>query len=59
VIEGVVAIIEGENPKYIQDKLMNFLTEAEIKKANGEEPTKGGKAKGGKAKAKKGKDVES
>ncbi|AWW26422.1 motility protein A [Acetobacterium sp. KB-1] len=59
VIEGVVAIKEGENPKYIQDKLMNFLTEAEIKKANGEEPTKGGKAKGGKAKAKKGKDVES
>lgn len=53
VIEGVVAIKEGENPKYIQDKLMNFLTEAEIRKANGEQP-----AKGSKAKSKKGKAVE-
>lgn len=51
VIEGVVAIKEGENPKYIQDKLMNFLTEAEIKKASGEQPAKGGKAKGKKGKA--------
>ncbi|WP_296560020.1 MotA/TolQ/ExbB proton channel family protein [uncultured Acetobacterium sp.] len=51
VIEGVVAIKEGENPKYIQDKLMNFLTEAEIKKASGEQPEKGGKAKGKKGKA--------
>jgi chemotaxis protein MotA len=51
VIEGVVAIKEGENPKYIQDKLMNFLTEAEIRKANGEQPAKGGKAKGKKGKA--------
>ena len=51
VIEGVVAIKEGENPKYIQDKLMNFLTEAEIRKASGEQPAKGGKAKGKKGKA--------
>lgn len=51
IIEGVVAIKEGENPKYIQDKLMNFLTEAEIKKASGEQPAKGGKAKGKKGKA--------
>lgn len=51
VIEGVVAIKEGENPKYIQDKLMNFLTEAEIEKASGEQPEKGGKAKGKKGKA--------
>lgn len=51
VIEGVVAIKEGENPKYIRDKLMNFLTEDEIRKANGEEPAKGGKPKGKKGKA--------
>lgn len=51
IIEGVVAIKEGENPKYIQDKLMNFLTEEEIRKANGETPSKGGKAKGKKGKA--------
>lgn len=54
IIEGVVAIKEGENPKYIRDKLMNFLTEDEIRKANGEAPSKGGKSK-----AKKGKAVES
>ncbi len=52
IIEGVVAIKEGENPKYIRDKLMNFLTEEEIRKANGDEPAKG------KAKGKKGKAVE-
>lgn len=52
IIEGVVAIKEGENPKYIRDKLMNFLTEEELKKANGD-------AGGGKSKGKKGKAVES
>lgn len=51
IIEGVVAIKEGENPKYIRDKLMNFLTEDEIRKANGESPSKGGKSKGKKGKA--------
>lgn len=51
IIEGVVAIKEGENPKYIRDKLMNFLTEDEIRKANGEAPSKGGKSKGKKEKA--------
>ncbi|PKM52924.1 MAG: motility protein A [Firmicutes bacterium HGW-Firmicutes-5] len=51
IIEGVVAIKEGENPKYIRDKLMNFLTEDEIRKANGEAPSKGGKSKGKKGKA--------
>ncbi|MEO1814770.1 MAG: MotA/TolQ/ExbB proton channel family protein [Acetobacterium sp.] len=51
IIEGVVAIKEGENPKYIRDKLMNFLTEDEIRKANGEAPSKGGKSRGKKGKA--------
>lgn len=51
IIEGVVAIKEGENPKYIRDKLMNFLTEDEIRKANGDAPSKGGKSKGKKGKA--------
>ncbi|WP_303866934.1 motility protein A [Acetobacterium wieringae] len=51
IIEGVVAIKEGENPKYIRDKLMNFLTEDEIRKASGEAPSKGGKSKGKKGKA--------
>ncbi len=51
IIEGVVAIKEGENPKYIRDKLMNFLTEDELRKANGDTSSKGGKSKGKKGKA--------
>ncbi len=31
IIEGVTSIKEGENPKYIQEKLKNFLAEHEIK----------------------------
>jgi len=30
IIEGVISIKEGENPKYIQEKLQNFLAEHEI-----------------------------
>lgn len=30
IIEGVVSIKEGENPKFIQEKLQNFLAEHEI-----------------------------
>ena len=36
IIEGVISIKEGENPKYIQDKLLNFLEEHEIPKLNEE-----------------------
>ena len=25
IIEGVISIKEGENPKYIEEKLLNFL----------------------------------
>lgn len=45
IIEGVIAIKEGENPKYIQEKLKNFLAEHEIK---GEDEGEGKKAKAGK-----------
>jgi chemotaxis protein MotA len=30
IIEGVISIKEGENPKYIQEKLQNFLAEHEV-----------------------------
>lgn len=30
IVEGVISIKEGENPKYIQEKLQNFLAEHEI-----------------------------
>ncbi|MBR0597538.1 motility protein A [Sinanaerobacter chloroacetimidivorans] len=36
IIEGVISIKEGENPKFIQEKLMNFLEEKEVKKDSGE-----------------------
>lgn len=29
IVEGVISIKEGENPKYIQEKLLNFLKEKE------------------------------
>ena len=31
IVEGVISIKEGENPKYIQEKLLNFLEERELK----------------------------
>jgi chemotaxis protein MotA len=30
IVEGVISIKEGENPKYIQEKLQNFLAEHEL-----------------------------
>ena len=30
IVEGVVSIKEGENPKYIQEKLLNFLEIKEL-----------------------------
>lgn len=47
IIEGVISIKEGENPKYIQEKLQNFLAEHEILSKDAE-----GKG-GGKKKPKK------
>lgn len=32
VIEGVISIKEGENPKYIEEKLKNFLEEKELRR---------------------------
>lgn len=37
IIEGVISIKEGENPKYIQEKLMNFLEQKEVKRSGSEE----------------------
>lgn len=48
VIEGVVSIKEGENPKYIREKLLNLLDGKELKTAKGG----AGKKEKGKAKAK-------
>lgn len=32
IIEGVISIKEGENPKYIEEKLMNFIDTSDTKK---------------------------
>lgn len=41
IIEGVISIKEGENPKYIQEKLQNFLAEHEVlSKGDDGEPKK-------------------
>lgn len=40
IIEGVISIKEGENPKFIQEKLKNFLAEHEMKDKEGEEGKK-------------------
>lgn len=41
IIEGVISIKEGENPKYIEEKLQNFLAEHEVlSKGNDGEPKK-------------------
>ena len=37
IVEGVISIKEGENPKYIQEKLLNFLEEKDLRKKEGEE----------------------
>jgi len=36
IIEGVICIKEGENPKHIREKLLNFLDEKEIPKLTGQ-----------------------
>lgn len=36
VIEGVISIKEGENPKYIEEKLKNFLEEKELQRSGGD-----------------------
>ncbi|KNZ42631.1 motility protein A [Acetobacterium bakii] len=52
IIEGVICIKEGENPKYIKEKLLNFLNENEIAKAMGAEGADGKEGKKAKGKAK-------
>lgn len=37
IVEGVVSIKEGENPKYIQEKLMNFIEMKELQPKDEEE----------------------
>ena len=42
IIEGVISIKEGENPKFIQEKLLNFLEQKNVnKKAKGAESETG------------------
>ncbi len=50
IIEGIIAIKEGENPRYIQEKLKNFLAEHEILRdsADGDGDGEGKKSKGSK-----------
>ncbi|MGI6734232.1 MAG: motility protein A [Anaerovoracaceae bacterium] len=55
IVEGVVSIKEGENPKYIQEKLLNFLEIKELRARDEEEaperkPRKLGIGRGGKGK---------
>ncbi|MGI6731899.1 MAG: motility protein A [Anaerovoracaceae bacterium] len=40
IVEGVICIKEGENPKYIHDKLLNFVEEKERQAETDEEGTK-------------------
>lgn len=44
IIEGVISIKEGENPKYIQEKLQNFLAEHEVLSQGKDGETKKSKA---------------
>jgi len=47
IIEGIIAIKEGENPRYIQEKLKNFLAEHEVLRgsADGDADGEGKKSK--------------
>jgi chemotaxis protein MotA len=45
IIEGVVSIKEGENPKYIEEKLMNFVESSKKKKDEDGEDKKAKKKK--------------
>nr|WP_297279900.1 MotA/TolQ/ExbB proton channel family protein [uncultured Butyricicoccus sp.] len=55
IIEGVLAIQSGENPKFLKEKLVSFLAQKQREMGVDEEGGGGKKAKGGK-KGKKGKD---
>ncbi len=50
IIEGVLAIQSGQNPKFLKEKLISFLSQRQRDLANGEQPSKkeGGKDKKGK-----------
>lgn len=54
IIEGIIAIKEGENPRYIQEKLKNFLAEHEVLRdgADGEGKKSKGSTKEKKSKKK-------
>ena len=45
IIEGVISIKEGENPKYIEEKLKNFLADHELKSGDSEGDGEGKKSK--------------
>lgn len=48
IIEGIIAIKEGENPRYIQEKLKNFLAEHEVLREIADGDGEGKKSKGSK-----------
>lgn len=48
IIEGIIAIKEGENPRYIQEKLKNFLAEHEVLRESADGDGEGKKSKGSK-----------
>jgi len=52
IVEGVISIKEGENPKYIQEKLLNFLAKEKQKtdENTGDEPKKTRRGRGRKEK---------
>lgn len=55
IIEGVISIKEGENPKYIQEKLMNFIELEGKETVRGDDDDEQGSVKNkGKKKGKKG-----
>lgn len=57
IVEGVISIKEGENPKYIQEKLLNYLEQKKAKSGNEGGDDKGIRAKVPGRKAKKTKDI--
>ncbi len=44
IVEGVISIKEGENPKYIQEKLLNFVEQKRIEKKEQDDEEKSKKA---------------
>lgn len=55
IVEGVISIKEGENPKYIQEKLLNFLEQGQEDKReeSGEEGAEGKRKRPGRRKKEK------